>query len=341
MTSTRMQVRLSRFVTLAVVLALVVMAGLWWIFAGRGQDRVTAYFSRAVGVYSGSDVRLLGVKIGQVESVTPRGEQVEVVMTLDGSVGIAEDTNVLVVAPSVVADRYVQFSKLSRGGPRLPENATIPVERTGTPVELDQLYASLNTLAKALGPDGANANGALSDLLKTGAQNLQGNGKPFNESVRNFAELARTLAGNSNDLFASVDELQKFTTMLSTNDNQVSQVNRQLAAVTGNLSQNREELGKALTSLGSALADIQGFIRDNRALIKSNVDNLAVSTQTLVDKRASLAEALDTAPLAVTNLLDKIDPATGTLQGRTDLLDYLPLPLPVTSPTYSAQGGGK
>ncbi|MEC3973722.1 MCE family protein [Amycolatopsis sp. H20-H5] len=341
MTSTRTQVRLSRYVTVAVVLALVVMGGLWWIFSGSGQDRVTAYFSRAVGVYSGSDVRLLGVKVGQVESVTPRGEQVEVVMTLDSSVGIAEDTNVLVVAPSVVADRYVQFSKLSRGGPRLPGNAVIGVERTGTPVELDQLYASLNTLAKSLGPNGANANGALSDLLKTGAQNLQGNGKPFNDSVRNFAELARTLAGNSNDLFASVDELQKFTTMLATNDSQVSQVNQQLASVTANLSQNREELGKALTSLGSALADIQDFIRKNRGLIKSNVDNLAISTQTLVDKRASLAEALDTAPLAVTNVLDKIDPATGTLQARTDLLDYAPLPLPASGPTYTAQGGGK
>jgi phospholipid/cholesterol/gamma-HCH transport system substrate-binding protein len=337
--STRNQVRLSRFVAAAVVTALVVVAALWWVFSGTGLDRATVLFSRAVGVYSGSDVRLLGVRIGQVESVTPRGEQVEVTLTYDGSAPVAADTDVVVIAPSVVADRYVQFSKPARGGPRLADNTTIGVDRSATPVELDELYASLDSLTKALGPDGANKNGALSDLLKTGARNLQGNGTAFNDSVKQLSELARTLAGNSGDLFTTVRELQQFTSMLAANDNQVTQVNQQLAAVSGTLSANRDELATALRSLGSALADIQGFIKDNRALIKSNVDKLAVTTQTLADQRASLAETLETAPLAATNLLQTVDPATGALQSRTDLLDYLPLP--VTGSVYTNEAGGR
>jgi phospholipid/cholesterol/gamma-HCH transport system substrate-binding protein len=332
---------ISRFVTLALVLALVTIGGLWWIFSGNGLDRVTVHFSRAVGVYSGSDVRVLGVRVGQVESVTPRGEQVEVVLKVDSSVPIAADTNVLVIAPSVVADRYVQFSKLTRGGPRLGDGAVIGIERTGTPVELDQLYSSLDTLAQALGPDGANTDGALSELLRTGAQNLQGNGKPFNESVRNFAELARTLSGNSNNLFGTIDELQRFTTMLATNDQNVSEVNRQLASVSGTLAQNKEELSGALAKLGTALADIQAFIRDNRTLIKSNVDKLAATTGTLVEQRAALAETMDTVPLAVTNALDAVDPQTGTLNGRGLLLDYPPMPIPVSGDTYTGQAGGR
>ncbi|MFE0025700.1 MCE family protein [Amycolatopsis sp. NPDC059021] len=339
MTTTRMGVRLNRFILFAVLLALVVVAGLWWLFSGNGNHHVTAYFSRAVGVYAGSDVRVLGVRIGQVDSVIPRGEQVEVGMTVDGSVGIAADTTVLVIAPSVVADRYVQFAKLARGGPRLADNAVISRNRTGTPVELDQLYGSLDTLAKALGPKGANSGGALSDLLHTGARNLGGNGKSFNESVRNFAELARTLAGNSSDLFGTVDELQKFTTMLATNDRQVSDVNRQLAQISDTLAKNKGELTGALKGLGGALGDIQAFIRDNRAQIKSNVDKLAVTTKTLVDKRASLAELLDTAPLAASNVINAVDPATGTLQGRGYLNEYFGLP--VTGPVYSGQAGGR
>ncbi|WP_340683380.1 MCE family protein [Amycolatopsis coloradensis] len=326
---------ISRFVTLALVLALAVVGGLWWIFSGTGLDRVTVYFSRAVGVYSGSDVRVLGVRVGQVESVDPEGERVKVVLTVDGSAPIAADTNVLVVAPSVVADRYVQFTKLTRAGNRLGDGAVIPVERTGTPVELDQLYSSLDTLAKALGPNGANADGALSELLRTGAKNLQGNGKPFNESVRNFADLARTLSGNSQNLFATVDELQRFTSMLATNDRNVSEVNKQLASVTGTLARNKDELARALNGLGGALAEIQQFIKDNRALIKSNVDKLTVTTGTLVDKRAALAETLDTIPLAVTNVLEAVDPKTGKLQSRGNMLEYLPLPLPVTGDTYT------
>ncbi|MEU8638805.1 MCE family protein [Amycolatopsis sp. NPDC048633] len=340
LTTTRAGVLTTRFVAAAILLALVVTAALWWVFSGSGQHHVTAFFSRAVGVYSGSDVRVLGVRVGQVDSVTPRGEQVQVDMTLDGSVGIAEDTTVLVIAPSVVADRYVQFAKLARGGPRLPDGASIPVQRTATPVELDQLYASLDTLSKALGPNGANSQGALSDLLKTGAQNLQGNGQAFNDSVRNFAQLARTLAGNSGDLFGTVDELQRFTTMLSTNDQQVSGVNQQLSQISGTLAANSGELAHALDSLGQALGDVQAFIRDNRGAIKSNVDNLVTTTRTLVEQRQSLAETLDGVPLAVSNVLNAIDPATGRLMGRSNVDYYLePLPLPVTGDVYTNGAG--
>ena len=179
------------------VVGLVTAGALWWIFGGDDQKRVTAYFSRAVGVYAGSDVQVLGVRVGAVESVTPRGNRVEVVFTVDREVGVAPDTKAVVVAPSVVSDRYVQLTDLSRGGPVIADGAVIPESRTATPVELDELYASLNTLVTALGPDGANSDGALSELLDTGAANLEGNGKAFNESVRNFAEAARTLSGSA------------------------------------------------------------------------------------------------------------------------------------------------
>ncbi|MET8994116.1 MCE family protein [Amycolatopsis sp. NPDC004169] len=339
LTTTRAGVLASRFVAAALLLALVVSAALWWVFSGSGQHHVTAFFTRAVGVYPGSDVRVLGVRIGQVDKVTPRGDRVQVDLSVDGSVGVAEDTTLLVIAPSVVADRYLQFAKPARGGPRLPDGATIPVQRTATPVELDQLYASLDTISKALGPDGANAQGALSDLLKTGAQNLQGNGRAFNDSVRNFAQLARTLAGNSSDLFGTVGELQQFTTMLATNDSQVNNVNQQLAQISGTLAANSGDLAKALEGLGRALADVQGFIRDNRGALKANVDNLVTTTQTLVEQRAALAETLDDVPLAVSNVLDAVDPATGQLRGRGNFDYYLqPLPLPVTGDVYTNGG---
>ncbi|OXM63843.1 MCE family protein [Amycolatopsis vastitatis] len=340
LTTTRTGVLVSRFVAAAILLALVVTAALWWVFSGSGQHHVTAFFTRAVGVYPGSDVRVLGVRIGQVDAVTPRGEQVQVDMSVDGSVGIAEDTTLLVIAPSVVADRYLQFGKPARGGPRLPDGALIPVQRTATPVELDQLYASLDTLTKALGPNGANSQGALSDLLKTGAQTLQGNGRAFNDSVRNFAQLARTLAGNSGDLFGTVDQLQRFTTMLATNDQQVSNVNQQLSQISTTLAANSGELAQALDGLGRALADVQAFIHDNRGALKANVDNLVTTTRTLVEQRESLAGTLDAVPLAVTNVLQSVDPATGRLLGRGDLDYYLqqPLPLPVTGDVYTNGG---
>lgn len=334
MNETRARRRLGRFVAIVLVLGVVTAGTLWWIFSADEQKRITAYFSRTVGVYAGSDVQVLGVKVGAVESVTPRGDRVQVVFTLDREVKIAPDTKAVVIAPSVVSDRYVQLTDLSHGGPVIKDGAVIPESRTMTPVELDELYASLNTIITALGPDGANKDGALSDLLDTGAKNLDGNGKAFNESVRNFADAARTLTGSADSLFGTIDELQKFTSMLADNDSQVLKVNSQLAQVSETLAADRGELTDALATLGSALADIQAFIKDNRLAIKSNVDKLARTTQLLVDNRASVAEALDVAPIAVTNALGAFDPESGSLQGRGLLLDYLPaLPVPITGGT--------
>ncbi|PXY27074.1 MCE family protein [Prauserella muralis] len=322
MTATRLRLLL----TVLVVLGLLLATGLWWVLARDGDPRVTAYFTRAVGVYPGSDVRVLGVRVGEVEAVTPRGERVEVVLRVERDAPVAADTRAVVVAPSVVADRYVQLPDLAAGGPRIADGAMIPAGRTATPVELDQLYASLNDLVTALGPDGANARGALSDLLDTGAANLHGNGAAFNESVRHVADLARTLAGSEDDLFGTVEQLSRFTGMLAGNDSRVRQATDQLARVWQTLSADRDELSAALRTLGTALGEIQAFIRDNRAAVKSNVDKLAGTTQLLTDQRASLAEALDAAPLAADNVLRAFDPDSGTLQGRTNLLEYLPVP---------------
>ncbi|QFZ23498.1 MCE family protein [Saccharothrix syringae] len=310
---------LSRAVAVACVLALVAAAALWWVFAGGDSRRVTAIFGAAVGVYPGSDVRVLGVRIGSIDEVEPRGTTVRVTMSLDRSVEVPADAQAVVVAPSVVSDRYVQLAPAYTGGPTLADGVTIPRERTATPVELDELYASLDELTTALGPNGANRDGALSELLDSAAAGLAGNGQALGDTIERLGDATRTLSGSKDDLFTTVDQLQSFTGMLAANDSQVRDVNRQLAEVAGFLADERENLGAALAELATALGQVQGFIRDNRAVLKSNVDKLTGITQVLVDQRAALAETLDVAPLALGNLQNSYNAASGTLDTRANL----------------------
>ncbi len=59
---------------LAVIIALIVGAIGWWAFNLVTSTKVHANFSSAVGIYKGSNVRVLGVDVGKVTDVTPRGE---------------------------------------------------------------------------------------------------------------------------------------------------------------------------------------------------------------------------------------------------------------------------
>lgn len=315
------RLRGARPVALLVAAAVLAAAGTWGVRALTGPEgkAVTAYFDSGVGLYSGSDLKILGVKVGTVDSVEPEGDRVRVELTLDHDVQAPADARAAVIAPSVVSGRYVQLSPAYTGGPELADGDEIPVERTATPVEIDELYASLTDLSDALGPDGANAEGELSELLETGARNLKGNGKEIGDSIDQFGDATQTLSGRSDDLFGTIGNLQSFTSMLKRNDKQVRDAERQLADVGAFLAEDKDELAAALKELGAALGKVQGFIEDNRGRIKDNVGKLASLTRTLVDNRASLAEALDAAPLATDNLLRAYNPGKRTIDGRGNL----------------------
>jgi virulence factor Mce-like protein len=313
---------LQRGVAAACALLLLVALG-WTILKPVGQYRVTAYFSRSIGLYSGSDVRILGLKVGTIDDVVPQGDRVKVTMSLDETYKVPADAKAVILAPSLVSDRYVQFAPVYNGGPAMADGATVPIARTAVPVELDQVYSALDELGTALGPNGANKNGALSDLVNTGAANLQGNGEQLNQTLAGFSQAVRTLSDNRDDLFDSLDNLQTFTTALASVDGQVGQFNSNLAAVAQQLAAERQDLASAINLLTKALGDVATFVQNNTTLLQTNVDRLADVTLTLVQQRNAMAEVLDTAPAALSNLSHAYNPDYGTLDTRDNSAAFL------------------
>ncbi|GAA4859671.1 MCE family protein [Saccharopolyspora cebuensis] len=317
----------TRPLALAIVLVLAATLAVWWVFSGAAERRVTAYFGAAVGIYPGGDVRVLGVPVGTVEEVVPEGTLVRVELALDPEVEVPADAGAVSVSPSVVSDRYVQLAPVYRGGPQLADGAVIPKERTATPVEIDQVYRSLNDITAALGPEGANSEGALSELLKTGAANLEGNGEALSETIRNLGEVGTTLSGNDEQLFATVDNLQRFTSMLRDNDAQVREFSGQLREVSSFLADEREDLTASMAELAIALGEVETFVRDNRELLKSNVDQLNSVAEVLVRQQEALDESLRNAPLALGNLNNAYNGASGTLDTRANINELNQPPL--------------
>src|SRR5215472_6006889 len=120
----------------AAVIAVLLVAGGALVYRATHQGKqITAYFAETVGVYPGSTVRVLGVRVGTVDAVQPQGTEVKVTMTLDHGIAVPAVARAVVVAPSVVADRYVQLTPAYTAGPQIADHAVIPVGRTAVPVE--------------------------------------------------------------------------------------------------------------------------------------------------------------------------------------------------------------
>ena len=146
----------------------------------------------------------------------------------------------------------------------MKDGAKVPLERTATPVELDQVYGALDELSAALGPNGANKNGALSDLVDVGAANLDGNGEALNRTLTGFSQAVETLSDHRDDLFSSLDNLQTFTSRAGHHRRAGGRSSTTTwrrwptsSPRSGRTSPRRSQL------LNKALADVAGFVQDN------------------------------------------------------------------------------
>jgi len=306
-----------RWAVLAVVLAVVATAAV--VLWPRTQTvRVTAYFPRTVGIYPGSDVRVLGVRIGEVVEIEPQGRRVRVVLEYDAGRRVPAGAQAAIINSSVVSDRYVQLLPVYRKGPVLRDGDVIPESRTAVPVELDRVFDSLHTTAEALGPDGANKEGSLARLLGVSADTLEGQGEDIHRTVEDLSLAVTTLSDGRGDLFGTVRNLQVFTAALAADDKSVRTFNSTLAKVAEQLAGEREDLALALKHLGTALGDVADFVKNNKKSLTANVKGLSKVTRVLVTQRAALEELLEVAPTGLSNLQNAYNASSGTLDTRNN-----------------------
>jgi len=303
----------------AVIFALVIVAGVVMFTGDNGQKTLTAYFPRAVSVYEGSDVRVLGVPIGTIDTVEPEGTRVKVTMTYDDDVKIPSQAQAVIISPSIVGDRYVQLTPAYTSGEVMKDNTTLDEASTAVPLELDEIYSGIDKLTVALGPTGANKDGALTDLLESTAKNFGGEGATFNQTIQDFGRLSETLDDNKEELFGSAAELEEFISTLAENDGTVRAFNRSLSDVSTLLAGEREELAASLGNLGVALEQVGGFVEENRDSLGRNIKGLNRVAKVLVKQRAALDEVLRVGPVALNNLALTYNPDVGTLDTNANL----------------------
>jgi phospholipid/cholesterol/gamma-HCH transport system substrate-binding protein len=284
--------------TVAAVIAGLLASTAYVVLNPGGRRTATLEFARAVNLHEGDDVRVLGVRIGEVMSVRPDGDHVAVGIGYDRPV--PAEAKAVIVTPSVISGRFVQLTPAYTGGPQLADGAVIARDRTAVPVEWDDLKDQLTRLSKALAQ-----NGSLPKAIDTAAANLQGNGGSIRQTITDLAKAASTLAAGSKDLFGTINNLQVLVTALNGADDQVRTFSAQLTAI-----------AKALSALDRATAEVADFVAHHADRLGVTVGQLADVTKILADDRAKLAEILHQAPTTLADTLALFDPATNTLQAR-------------------------
>lgn len=305
---------------LAIFVVVALFAAVVLVFNRGGDARtITADFTQTTSLYEGSEVRVLGVPVGKVTELQPKGEFIRATIEVDPDVDLPKDVKAVIVSPAIVGDRFVQLAPAYSGGAKLANAAHLGTDRTAVPVELDQIYESIDDLSVALGPDGANADGALSDLVTSAAGQLDGQGAQLNETLKNFGQFTTTLSDNSDELFAGVRQVEDFVSMLEENDATVRAFNDNTAAVADVLEGERDDLAATLSTLTTALTSVESLVSDNRSTLRTNVVNLKSLAEVLAARETEVGEFAVTAPTVLSNVTLAYNPYYGTLDTYADL----------------------
>ena len=115
-------------------------------FTSEGYE-VNATFQNAVNVATGSPVRIAGVNVGKVTKVERVGDDSRVTFTVDDS-GRPIHTDAFVkIRPRIFLEGnfFLDVDPGSPSRPELSDDGSIPISRTATAVQLDEVLAALQS----------------------------------------------------------------------------------------------------------------------------------------------------------------------------------------------------
>src|SRR5262249_36486009 len=152
-----------------------------------------AYFANANGLYTGDEVRILGVAVGTVDAIDPQPERTKVTFSVDRQYPVPADVKAAILSPSLVSARAIQLVPVYSGGPKLAAGAAIPQDRTAVPVEWDDFRQQLEKLTESLQPTTPGGVSPVGDFINTAAANLRGQGETARDTVIKLSQAVSAL----------------------------------------------------------------------------------------------------------------------------------------------------
>jgi phospholipid/cholesterol/gamma-HCH transport system substrate-binding protein len=267
------------------VLVLAVLIGLTGCsFGGGNEPTYRAEFSRAVQVFPGIQVRILGVSAGLVTSVVNVKDGVQVSFRMNPDMKLPSGVNAAVVPSSLLGERYIQLFPAYQGGPVLRPGSTIPLSRTAVPAEPDEVLRSLQDYMGGLDSE------TVTNFVANAAKALDGSGDDLNRLIEHGASVIETLAAKRDDLAQLVVELNKLTVALSTRQEALGRLIRTYGTVTGTLNTNRAALEGTITGLNQAALQLAALLIAHRDPLHADVKALARTGRTLQRNEESFAD---------------------------------------------------
>ncbi|MFC3452742.1 MCE family protein [Amycolatopsis speibonae] len=255
----------------------------------------TARFTDATSVNPGDEVRMSGVRIGQVDSIgVVERRLADVRFSIENKRRLTSGATVTIRYRNLVGQRYLSIDPGPDGPAALTEGALIPPERTTPALDLTALFNGFKPLFQALSPNDVN------QLSFEIVQVLQGEGSTIDSLLEHTASLTNTLAGKDEVIGQVVGNLNTVLDTLNSQGDQFDKLVDVTAQLVSGLAGDAKPIGQAIGGLGELTTSTADLLQDGRAPLKASINTLGDLSKNLADNTPVFEQFL-------TNLPKKLD----------------------------------
>ncbi|HEX2075160.1 MAG TPA: MlaD family protein [Geodermatophilus sp.] len=267
--------------------------------SGYGEQiEYRAQFTDVAGLVEGDEVRIAGVRVGQVTGIR-LGDQVdrpvaEVVLEVDADVPLPSGVEATIRYRNLVGQRYIALTEgEGSAGRTLDAGAGIPLTQTKPALDLTVLFGGFQPLFQALSPDDVNR------LSFEIIQVFQGEGGTVESLLGHVASLSSSLADRDAVIGSVIDNLTTVLGTVAARDEQLSSLILSLQQFVTGLAEDRDAIFDSLQTIDGLAVATTGLLEDARPPLAADIQALGDLAGNLADTGDVLEEFLQLAPTKI------------------------------------------
>ncbi|HEX6341124.1 MCE family protein [Umezawaea sp.] len=242
-----------------------------------------AYFSESAGLASGNEVRVAGVKVGEVTGVGLAGDQVDVVFRVRDT-WLGDRTSASIGIKTLLGDKYLDLAPA--GGAPLDPDVVIPRERTLAPFDVSEAVGQLSDTVSRIDTD------QLAESFEVVAEALADTPPHLRSALDGLSSLSRTISSRDEQLVDLAANASRISGTLADRDGELRRLISDGTLLLGELRLRREAISALLTGTRTLADELRGLVADNTAQLTPTLERLDRVTAVLQRNQDNLSAAL-------------------------------------------------
>jgi phospholipid/cholesterol/gamma-HCH transport system substrate-binding protein len=239
-------------------------------------DEYGAKFLDATALNVGDDVRISGVRVGQIVSLAVADQNLaHVRFSVDKGRKLPADVTAVIKYRNMVGQRYIALVRGKDSPDVLAPGAEIPLERTTPALDLTDLFNGFKPLFQALSPNDVN------QLSGEIVQVLQGEGGTVESLLSHTGSLTSTLASRDKVIGDVITNLNSVLKNINGKGDSLSTLVLTLRQLVSGLAGDRTAIGDAIDGIAGLSQATSGLLDVARPPLKDSIAGLGALSENL------------------------------------------------------------